>query len=136
MKKCTGKNGCEKIKNINEFSKNNASKDGLNKICKSCDSFKRKRFKILTGDEKRNKALQYKYGITFSEYKYMYDMQNGCCVICNDKHQSLVVDHNHKTGDIRGLLCSSCNTGLGFLKDSPEILYNAKKYLESKGHYG
>ncbi len=136
MKECKGKNGCGESKSVNEFSKNNSSKDGLSIICKKCDSSKRKRFKILTGDDKRNHALKYKYGITFLEYKDMYDMQHGCCLICNNEYPSLVVDHNHKTGIIRGLLCSKCNTGIGLLKDSPEILDNAKKYLESKGHYG
>lgn len=70
----------------------------------------------------------------------MWKTQKGRCRICNVKGDvkevgynskvSLVIDHNHKTGAVRGLLCGPCNLGLGQFRDSTEYLMNAKEYLE------
>lgn len=83
---------------------------------------------------KRNHLKQ--FGITVEDYNKMFDKQNGCCAICG-KHQSefkiaFAVDHNHKTGKVRGLLCSRCNTMLGFASDNINILKAAINYLEIK----
>jgi hypothetical protein len=83
------------------------------------------------GKEKlRNSQLRNTYGITLQDYNNMYDSQNGNCLICETKFNVLVVDHNHKTGKVRGLLCRNCNTALGFLKDNILFFKNAIKYLE------
>jgi 23S rRNA G2069 N7-methylase RlmK/C1962 C5-methylase RlmI len=71
--------------------------------------------------------------MTVSRYDQLFISQKGCCAICNT-HQNelkrrLNVDHNHQTGQVRGLLCDICNRGLGYLKDSVEILSSAKIYL-------
>lgn len=63
----------------------------------------------------------------------MFQEQNGRCKICNT-HQiylktSLVVDHCHKTGHVRGLLCNACNLGIGLLKDKVEVLEKALIYI-------
>lgn len=73
------------------------------------------------------------YRITIEQYNVMFAEQEGKCLGCF-KHQSnfkkaLCVDHDHKTGKIRGLLCSNCNTGLGLIKDSSDILMNLIEYL-------
>lgn len=81
-----------------------------------------------------NKQLKRVYGIPIERYDEMLRQQNGVCAICHnppDKHEKLVVDHNHTTGHIRGLLCKHCNWGLGNFKDSPENLINAAKYLKN-----
>jgi hypothetical protein len=60
--------------------------------------------------------------------------QNCGCAICSEKapeHKSLCVDHNHKTGKIRGLLCGNCNLMIGLVKDNPTILRHAITYLET-----
>jgi len=65
----------------------------------------------------------------------MFQEQNGVCAICGCKGdgrwKTLCVDHNHDTGNVRGLLCRSCNTALGQMKDDPSLLRNAVLYLES-----
>ena len=74
-----------------------------------------------------------KYGITLSEYQVLLDSQKGVCKICEKKCESgkiLCVDHNHDTGQIRGLLCTKCNKGLGLFKDNYELLKRAAKYLK------
>lgn len=78
-----------------------------------------------------------RYGISVAEYTDMLIKQEYKCIICSTKHEEskgkqLVIDHNHAThiGDIRGLLCNTCNLGLGMFKDNPDFLKNAAKYLE------
>lgn len=72
--------------------------------------------------------------MTYERYLSMSDAQNNSCAICNT-HQSslkrqLSVDHNHDTGEARGLLCDACNGGIGKLKDSVNLLEKAIKYLK------
>lgn len=75
-------------------------------------------------------------GVTNLDYEKMFIEQQGLCGICKCKLNSsrytrFAVDHNHKTGDVRGLLCTNCNTGIGLLKDNIIVLNNAIKYLQS-----
>lgn len=82
----------------------------------------------------RESKLKYKYGITQEDYDRMLEEQGGKCKICGI-HQSeikvrLGVDHCHRSGKVRGLLCSRCNNALGCLKDDPKLLEKAKQYLE------
>lgn len=76
------------------------------------------------------------YGITPDEYRNILEKQDGKCAICgseigNSEGDRLYVDHNHKTGKVRGILCSNCNTGIGKFHDSTELLKNAIYYLEN-----
>lgn len=78
--------------------------------------------------------LKKKFGISVEEYNKMLFDQNGLCKICgcdgNSLGKRLAVDHCHKTGKIRGLLCHHCNLGLGNFSDSAAILTRATQYLE------
>lgn len=78
-----------------------------------------------------------KYGLTVEQYELMLDKQDRKCLICKAMHQDekgkqLVIDHNHLTDitDVRGLICNTCNLGLGLFKDNPEFLKAAAAYLE------
>lgn len=76
------------------------------------------------------------YGITAEEYKLLYEAQGGRCAICQratGAARRLAVDHNHKTGEVRGLLCKPCNRyGLGmFARDNPEVFDRAAEYLRN-----
>ena len=78
----------------------------------------------------RKYILKKKYGITIEEYNKMLEKQAGVCAICHEeKDETLAVDHDHKTGKIRGLLCFHCNHVVGFAKDNIEILNNVIEYL-------
>jgi hypothetical protein len=59
----------------------------------------------------------------------MFDAQQGCCAICGDAPEKLVIDHCHRKGSVRKLLCGGCNTGLGMFQDDPERLSKAIQYL-------
>jgi len=86
------------------------------------------------------KNLGHRYGITVEDYKKLLKKQKGKCAICLKEEwaknrdgtiQNLAIDHDHITGNIRGLLCFSCNRGIGYLKDSIEILKAALVYLQN-----
>lgn len=81
-----------------------------------------------------NGALKRKYGITLKDHAMLLKKQNGGCAICDasmpgGKFKRLLVDHDHKTDKIRGLLCMRCNTMVGCADDSPDILLKAIQYL-------
>jgi hypothetical protein len=84
------------------------------------------------------RSLRESFGLSLEQYQEMHDRQGGKCAICGnpetqmrgDKVRALAVDHNHSTGKIRELLCSDCNTGIGKLKDSIEVLQSAVEYLK------
>jgi len=81
------------------------------------------------------RAIEARYGITQAEYEALYLFQGGRCAICwraTGKSKRLSVDHDHKTGEVRGLLCSPCNRGvLGHLRDDVLALERAIRYLQA-----
>jgi hypothetical protein len=86
-----------------------------------------------------NHNLKKMYGISLQIYESMAVEQDGVCGICKLPEQAvdkdgaprrMPVDHCHKTGKVRGLLCTACNRALGLFKDNPAVLRNAAEYLE------
>lgn len=73
---------------------------------------------------------KYRYGVSRQQYDQMIVAQGGRCAVCGDPTERLHVDHDHATGDVRGLLCRMCNQGLGFLRDNIEVMRSAVRYLE------
>lgn len=69
------------------------------------------------------------YGLTPTEFETMLIEQRGACLICLTQMKSPVVDHDHATGAVRGLLCHKCNSALGLLRDCSEVLQRAAQYL-------
>lgn len=85
-------------------------------------------------DDQRKDAIarnrrKSRYGITEPMYRKMIEVQNNECLICNEP--AAVIDHDHITNEVRGLLCAGCNRGLGGFKDNPESLMRAAAYLVS-----
>jgi hypothetical protein len=78
----------------------------------------------------RKYFLKRRYDITLENYSQMVEEQEGKCAICNKPFDSLCVDHNHLTGEVRGLLCSKCNQGIGLLDENIEIFTKAIDYLK------
>ena len=88
--------------------------------------------------EKRKKTIYFsqvkkKYGLTRDEYNRILESQGGHCAICPSTER-LVVEHNHETGEVRGIVCNKCNTALGMADDSPTRLLDCAKYLLERGH--
>ena len=123
--------GIEKPKK--EFSKHCRNKNGLQNSCKECNS------KLATI---RNKLRW--YGLTFENYKAMEDKQQGLCACCGQpetykikgKSIKLGVDHNHKTGKVRQLLCNRCNRVLGMIHENEDICDNLKQYIKRHKELG
>lgn len=77
------------------------------------------------------------YELTKQEYQEMFCQQGGVCKICrepetrmrNGRTTKLMIDHDHQTGKVRGLLCRHCNVGLGCFKDNPQLILLAARYL-------
>jgi Recombination endonuclease VII len=81
--------------------------------------------------DNRRRRLKRKYGISLEEYERLLALQNGACAICLLKSDRMLhVDHCHKTGRVRGLLCVKCNTGLGCYNDDPSLMRRGAAYLE------
>lgn len=84
---------------------------------------------------KRNKGIDKKYdlkrlyGLSLADFETLQKRQNYKCAICERKIE-LVVDHCHKTGKVRGLLCRSCNRVLGIFLDKPKLFLKASRYLK------
>jgi hypothetical protein len=146
MKICTK---CKIEKEDSEFHKDKRSKDGFRYECKVCAKEYGKKYRVMSGvkDQRREYCKKYrakpevkerkreycyksKYNITLEEYDKMCCQQNGRCLICEEKPNKLVVDHDHKTGKVRGLLCNSCNLAIGYLKENKQHFMKAIEYLE------
>lgn len=92
----------------------------------------------ITPEQQRQYKVKASYGLSWIQYQELYSAFNGQCAICKKelalvKHSTIEtasVDHNHKTGEVRGILCRSCNRGIGYLNDSPERLIRAAEYLK------
>lgn len=89
-------------------------------------------------DRCKNARLLRKYNITLDDYNKILLEQDGKCWTCSVKAEDTInkvlsVDHNHLTGEVRGLLCDPCNTAIGLLRESQEIIAKVSKYLHEKG---
>ena len=91
---------------------------------------KKKEYAIKHPEKRKDYWLKRRYNITPKDYNILLQKQYGVCAICMcSTVKALYVDHDHITGKIRGLLCSSCNAGLGHFRDNAEYMLLAIKYL-------
>lgn len=148
MKHCSNIN-CTEInpQELTNFPKNKKGKNGLYCHCKKCHNKEsRKRYNTEHGwilhcsSRLKNRFWPHLTPLQAWEvYQSMLKTQNYVCAIClnpetevdykYNRLKLLTVDHNHKTGKVRKLLCNSCNRGLGQLKDSSTLCYKAYEYL-------
>ena len=127
-------NLCKVEKEVSLFSVDARSRSGYQTRCKDCQSAVKKEMAAYY----RKKHLEYKYGLTPEEYQEMLEAQNHRCAICgisevHAENSRLCVDHNHDTGEVRGLLCKKCNQAIGLLQDNADFCDSAGKYLRLHG---
>jgi len=115
--KCCTRCKTEKPLDIEHFPPHNKTKSGFDSWCREC----RREYRKST-----NRGI-YRSMISDENLKYIKE-ETKECVICGSK-EKLVVDHDHKTNKIRGMLCNHCNRGLGHFRDDPMLLEFAAQYL-------
>lgn len=130
---------CSTNKTFDNFYKDKRGANGLTRRCKNCwvkKSYSSRTRSVESIEKHYAKKMLNDYGITREEYDVMAVAQNYKCKICknvNRSHARLVIDHDHTTGRIRGLLCGQCNSALGLLKDDIGLLEAAILYLGYEG---
>ncbi len=145
---------CEQKLLVKEFYKDRSKKEGVSTYCRECtnrynlhyrkskhgqEAVGRARRKYNESKHGREKArrthLSRRYDITLERFEQMCLDQEGHCLLCCRavSHEDIQVDHDHKTGKVRGLLCGRCNKGIGFLGDTIKGLQRAIKYLRDYG---
>lgn len=125
MKRCIA---CEEEKPLTEFY---FTGDYPQSRCKPCFNEKARENYKKDPEYQRMRRRRYLYGISQEQYDAMLEAQHGRCAICRIKYdKEYHVDHSKETGEVRGLLCNNCNTGLGKFKDDSSLLLEAARYLE------
>ena len=125
---------CGVRKERSEYHKDSSRNDGITAYCKECklqinNNWRKNNPEEMKQSQRRTKR-KLAYGILPHEYdQLLIDQDNKCAICKNNIGYEAAVDHDHNTGEIRGLLCSSCNKGLGFFKDNIKFLQNAILYL-------
>lgn len=128
---------CGKEQSLGCFSKDKHTKDGRCFHCKSCVSLNHKmrprpNFSALN----KRRHLKSKYNMTLEKYNQMFEDQRGVCAVCGvpagDLKRNLAVDHNHRTGKIRGLLCFACNSLIGRIEKNPLLIPTMMKYIRTR----
>ena len=114
---------CKEYKDLESFHKKPKEPLGRSYQCSLC---------------KKIENYRRRYNITIDDYNTLFNQQGGRCKICT-KHQSdlksiLVVDHDHKEGHVRGLLCARCNQAIGLIDEDVSILEGAIIYLKGLRH--
>ena len=118
---------CKTIKPLTDFPRNKSGTRGYGGYCKPCHNAKGKAtYQRLYGST-REYHLRRRYGITGADVDAMVAAQGGSCAVCDGKPEH--VDHDHKTGKVRGLLCFNCNQALGNVRDDPAVLQGLIDYL-------
>lgn len=135
---------CKETKPLEEYYNLKAAKDGKSWRCKECDKnttlHSRKVRYERSRLQQRHANRKAKYGLTEGEFNKLLTLQGGKCECCGElltdefekqhARNKLVIDHCHKTGEVRGLLCTMCNKGIGLLGETADSLYKAYKYLK------
>jgi len=125
---------CRQNLALSAFCKSRATVDGLRYWCRQCCAAYKKIWNARNPERIKSHKLRDSFGITIEQYNEKLQTQNFCCAICKIPQvkckKKFAVDHDHNTGQLRDLLCETCNRGLGLLKDNSKILRQAAAYLE------
>lgn len=119
---------CGKCQNLLPASSFNRKGAGLQSYCRECSKSVQQKY-YHEGSYYLRNIIQNRYGITQSDYEDLLEKQAHRCATCKKKRK-LVVDHDHQSGKVRGLLCDPCNITLGKVNDRVDTLQAMIRYLE------
>lgn len=144
---------CNERKPLSAFGTNKRTFHGVSTYCKVCTNTMQverratpegaqahraasKAWREANNERHRDNNARWKYGVEHGTYETMLAAQNNACAICGSTNpgtgmERFAIDHCHGSKLVRGLLCNSCNNGLGRFKDDPDRLLQAATYLES-----
>lgn len=130
MKECSK---CGKVKALDLFRKHPGRKNGVAGDCKECFNEYKRQWRSSNRDKQQAQQQRDRlreYGLTQEEYDLLQVAQGGICPICVRACDDWHIDHNHETGEVRGLLCRDCNWALGHFSDNAARMTRAQAYLE------
>ena len=120
---------CAQVLPLEAFPRSKNQAGGRGSYCKPCHSFRSSQTRDRLYGGGRHYHLVARYGITAAQADAMVEEQGGLCAVCHER-PAAHVDHDHTFGNVRGILCFTCNGGLGQFQDRADILRNAIDYLE------
>lgn len=132
MRRCPD---CRRVLPLDDFVRNRSARQGRGTYCRPCQRARVRESRIRVHGDSRHYHLTHRYGIGSAEFDELFAQQRGLCAICHIEAAEHV-DHDHGTGAVRGLLCFTCNVGLGNFKDDPRRLLSAVDYLEGYMYFG
>lgn len=124
---------CEAVLPLDAFSKNAGCRYGVDSRCRECKKANRHETRLADVDRRLMKT----YGLSLVDYRLLQLAQGDVCKICGEKEtdmihgkvKNLAVDHDHASGEVRGLLCARCNRAIGLMNDDVQRLLSAADYL-------
>jgi len=119
---------CGEVLPLDDFVRTVTTLTGYGSYCRPCHNARSRKSRDKVGGA-RSYHLTQRYGITAAEADFMLEAQGGLCAVCEGA-VAVHVDHDHRTGRVRAILCFNCNGGLGQFKDDPEVLRAAADYVE------
>jgi hypothetical protein len=120
---------CGLDKPLEDFPRNRNTRTGRHCYCKPCHNAQVRESRQRVHGGSRHYHLTRRYGIGAADVDRMIAEQSGICPICL-KRPAVHVDHDHRSGKVRAIVCEMCNGGLGQFKDSPVLIRNAIAYIE------
>jgi len=139
---------CDTVKPLSDFHKCRRGFGNANSKCKQCE--KARMYAWLKANPERHKRAQrewrhannkgheyhqkYTYGLSTCDRTFIYVRQNGCCKVCGNAvpYDEIKTDHNHKTGEVRGLLCGNCNVLVGWVETRQHLLPAVLEHINGK----
>jgi hypothetical protein len=120
---------CGETKPLEDFPRNKNTRSGRATYCKPCHNARSRETRQRLYGGGRHYHLKRRYGLTAAEVDALIEAQGGRCAVCRERPAEHV-DHDHLTSTVRGVLCFSCNGGLGLFRDRVDVMRKAIDYLE------
>jgi len=128
---------CKRLKSADDFHVNRAMPDGRHYYCKECQKGRNEKWRQANPEKARaavrksyrKHRVRQVYGISAEEYEAMLEKQEGKCPICRKALKRPSIDHCHRTGKVRGVLCRHCNSSLSVFENDPEAVARLVTYL-------